>query len=282
MMADLRTRSRGQRVRLLAGWLGLRAALLLVTVLFGLPFLWTVTSALDNGSARALPWPREATLDHFRALFDDYDIGTGLRNSLIVAVAAMLLVTICASLAGYGLSRMRSRGKTGLIYSVLLLQTIPLAVTMVPIYDLASRAQLQDTYLGLILAHSAVSLPFLIWMMKGFTDAVPMTMEEEAWVDGATELRAWFDVVLPATLPGLAVVAGFAFVNAWSEVLMVVLLVNDAQMETLPFKFYSVARSDDVHLTAALGVLYVLPVVALFLALRRMMVKGIVESAQGM
>jgi ABC-type glycerol-3-phosphate transport system permease component len=274
---------RRRQVRSLAGWILLRAALLLVTVAFGLPFLWTVASALDASDASGLPWPRDVTLSHFQALFDDLDVATGLRNSLIVSLSTMVLATITAALAGYGLSRLESRRKTWLIYGVLLLQTIPLAVTMVPIYDLSVRLDLQNSYRGLILTHSAIALPFLVWLMKGFTDAVPRTMEEEAWVDGASELRAWFDVVVPATLPGLAIVAGFSFITAWSEVLMVVLLVTDSKLETLPFKFYDVASgSIEVHQTAALGVLYVLPALILFLALRRLFVRGIFESAQGL
>ena len=101
---------------------------------------------------------------------------------------------------------------------MLLLQTIPLAVTMVPIYDLAMRLRLQDGYPGLILTYAAVPLPLLVWLMKGFTDAVPRDIDEAARLDGASALRAWFDVILPATVPGLAVVAGLAFASAWSEV----------------------------------------------------------------
>ena len=266
-----------------AGWLLLRLALLVVIAVFGLPFLWTVASALGTGRATGLPWPREATLANFRALFDQYDVGTALRNSLIVSVVTMLLATTTAALAGYGLSRLRYRRKIWLVYAVLLLQSIPLAATMVPVYDLAVRLGLQNSYQGLVLTHAAIALPLLVWLMKGFTDAVPRAMEEEAWVDGASELRAWFDVVLPATLPGIAVTAGFAFAGAWSEVLMAVLLVTDPGMGTLPFRFFDLAdRGGDAHIIAALGVLYVFPVLLLFLALRRLMIKGLVESTQGM
>ncbi len=265
------------------GWISLRLALLLVIAVFGVPFLWTITNAFDRESVRAVPWPRDLTLDHFRALFDDRNTASALRRSLIVATSAMLLATVSASLAGFALSRMTFRRKTWLAYAVLLLQTIPLAVTMVPIYDLAVRLRLQDTWRGLILTHAAVSLPMLIWLMKGFIDTVPRALEDAAMVDGASELRAWLGVVLPAAAPGIAVVAGFAFAAAWSEVIMVVLLVTTVDMETLPFQFYYTAESGaDVHTTAALGVLYVLPVLGLFLGLRRLMVSGMVSSIQNL
>ena len=268
-----------RRPRSITGWLALRGALLLVVVTFGLPFLWTIASALDSAPARALPWPRHTTLAQFRALFDDFDAGTGLRNSLIVSLSAMVLATVSASLAGYGLSRLRARRKSWLIAGVLLMQTIPLAVTMVPLYDLAIRLHLQDGYPGLILTHATISLPLLVWLMKGFTDTVPRDIEDAARLDGASAFRGWFDIILPATVPGLAVVAGFAFASAWSEVLMVVLLVNDPSRATLPFLFYQVASDGrDANLIAALGVLYILPVVVVFLVLRRLMVRSLQHS----
>lgn len=265
------------------GWISLRLALLLVIAVFGLPFVWTVVNAFDQEAARAVPWPRDVTLDHFRALFDDRNTGPALARSFVVATAAMLVATISAALAGFAISRMSFRRKTWLAYAVLLLQTIPLAVTMVPIYDLAVRLDLQDTWRGLILTHSAVTLPMLVWLMKGFIDTVPRSLEDAAMVDGASEMRAWLGVVLPAAAPGIAVVAGFAFAAAWSEVIMVVLLVTTVDMETLPFQFYYAADSGaDMHTTAALGVLYVLPVLVLFLALRRLMVGGMVSSIQNL
>jgi ABC-type glycerol-3-phosphate transport system permease component len=264
-------------------WVALRGALVLVIITFGLPFLWTVVTALDDAAQRLVPWPRDFTLKHFQVLFAEREVGPALRRSMIVALATMVLATASAALAGYGLSRMRFRHKTWLAYAVLLLQTVPLAVTMVPIYDLAVRLGLQDTWRGLILSHAAVTLPMLVWLMKGFIDTVPHALEDAAMVDGASELRAWLGVVLPAAAPGIAVVAGFAFAAAWSEVIMVVLLVTTVEKETLPFQFYYAADGGaDIHTTAALGVLYVLPVLALFLALRRLMVGGMVSSIQNL
>ncbi|MEA2597843.1 MAG: multiple sugar transport system permease protein [Thermomicrobiales bacterium] len=266
-----------------AEWLAVHTALLLVIVAFGAPFLWIVAAALNRAEVTSWPWPNHPTLANFRVLFDERDAGLALRNSLIVSGSTMVLATVSASLAGYGLSRMTFHRKAVLAYAILLLQSIPLAVTMVPIYDLATRLELQDTYRGLILTHTAISLPLLVWLMKGFCDAVPRDTEEAAWLDGASAFRGWRDVVLPQTYAGIAVVAGFAFANAWAEVLMVVILVKDVAKETLPFQFFYAADGGrETQTTAALGVLYVLPVLLLFLALRRLMVRGLVESTQGL
>lgn len=265
----------GRRLR----WLCVQLALVVVIVVFGAPFAWTVAAAFDEASTRSWPWPTSFTLDHFRFLFEERDAGLALRNSLVVATSTTAIATLAAMLASYGISRMAFRRKTGLGYAILLLQSIPFAVTMVPIYDLAVRLDLQNSYRGLILTHVGVVLPLLVWLMKTFVDTVPRTMEEEAWLDGATALRAWWDIVVPATLPGIAVVAGFAFVNAWAEVLMVVLLVNDHQHATLPFLFYQAADAGRaIGQTSALGVLYVAPALVVFLVLRRLMVGGLSEA----
>lgn len=266
-----------------AEWIGIHGGLIIVIVVFGAPFLWVAAAALDTSAVTSWPWPNEPSLDNFRALFDERNAGRALRNSLIVAGLTMLLATFSAVLAGYGLSRLTNRGTSWVAYAVLLLQSIPLAVTMVPIYDLATRLKLQDTYRGLILVETAVALPLLVWLMKGFCDAVPRDTEEAAWLDGASTFRALRDVVLPQTYAGIAVVAGFAFASAWAEVLMVVVLVTDIAKETLPFQFfYAADAGGETGLTAALGMLYVLPVLILFLALRRLMIRGLVEGSHGM
>lgn len=260
------------------------AALLLVVVAFGGPFLWILASAFDRDPGANLPWPRDPSLTNFRSLFDRLDAGLALRNSLIVSTATMLLATVAVGLAAYALSRLDFRAKTSLTYGLLLLQSLPLAVTMVPIYDLTRRLELYDTYLGLVVTHSAISLPFLLWLMKGFFDAVPRSVEEAAWVDGGSPLRAWKDIVLPLARPGLAIVAGLSFMTAWAEVLMVAILVRTEEKTTIALRFFSAAdRANlDVQVTAALAILYILPVLVLFLALRRVLVRGVLAGAQGL
>jgi multiple sugar transport system permease protein len=257
----------------------IRISLLLVVVVFAAPFLLLVARSLDAARNTAWPWPAEPTLEHFRALVDRRGFDTALKNSVIVSVCTMLLAVPAASLAGYGLSRLRCRRKSWIAYGILLLTAIPLSATMVPIYDLTRRLHLENTYTGLVLTHLAISLPLLVWLMKGFHDAIPVSQEEAAWTDGASVFRAWRTIVFPQTLSGIAVIAGFALANAWAEVLMVVIVINDASRETLPFQFfYAADRGGGDQVTAALGVLYVVPVLLVFLALRRLMIRGLVDA----
>jgi multiple sugar transport system permease protein len=275
---------RGSKVE----WILIHIAFVAIVVFFGAPFLWMVLAAFDGNAKAYIRWPQDPTLDNFKTIFQELDFGRSLANSLIVATSTMILATITVSLAGYSLSRLQFRGKGVLVYMVLVLQTMPLAATMVPIYGLARDLHLRNSYQGLILIHTAIELPFLIWLMKGFFDAIPRYLEEAAWIDGRSKLRAWFEVLLPMAKPGIGVVAGFAFLSAWSEVLMVLILVDNSKYGTVPLAFYQTQRTGgsygDVRyeLVAAMGILYVLPVLILFFATRKMMVRGLMGTTRGL
>jgi multiple sugar transport system permease protein len=281
------------RVRPLEGgsrleWVLMHAVFVVVTLFFLAPFIWLFTAAFDAQAQAYIRWPSVPTLDNFVQIFSRYAFATALTNSVFVAVSTMLLTVLVVSLAGYSLSRIDLRQKAWITYAVLLLQTMPLSATMVPIYGLARELGLRNSYLGLILVHSAIELPFLIWLMKGFFDSVPRHLEEAAWLDGRGKLRALFEIVLPVARPGIAVAAGLSFLSAWAEVLMVLILVDQQSMKTIPLAFYETFRSAGGYtevqygLVAAMGVLYVLPVMAVFFATRRLMVRGLMSSTRGL
>jgi multiple sugar transport system permease protein len=259
------------------------AALLLVILIFGAPFVWVGVLAFDREVGATWPWPNDPTLDNFRTLFDDeWNIGQALENSLLVVSVTTVLAALLSALAGFGLSRLAWRWTTVAAFGLLLLYTFPLSATMVPVNDLARRMHIDNTYQGLILAQTAVVLPFLIYLMKGYFDAIPRHIQEAAEVDGASRLQAWRQVLLPLVRPGLAVVAGLAFLGAWSEVLLVSAMVLGRPMATVSLRFMTGAQSGkDVTVVAALGVLYMAPVLALFLVLRKAIASGIGSAGSG-
>lgn len=259
------------------------AALLLITVVFGAPLIWIFAAAFDASPARALPWPQDPSLENFRYLFEKRETGHAIRNSLIVSIPSMIFATTLAALAGYGLSRLRYRHKTAVMYGILLLGTMPLAVTMVAIYDIAANVGLIDTFAGLIIACTAIALPFLTWLMKGFYDAIPTYLDEAALMDGRSRLRAWWDILLPLARPGLAITAGLAFAAAWAEVLLVTILITRFDLATLPFSFfYAASDRNQAQSTAALGVLFIVPILVVFLLLKRYMGRGLIDSTRGL
>ena len=266
----------------------MHAAFLAIAVFFLAPFVWLFTAAFDAHAQAYIRWPEQLTLDNFVQIFDRYAFATALQNSVFVAVSTMLLTVFVVSLAGYSLSRIELRQKAWITYAVLLLQTMPLSATMVPIYGLARELGLRNSYLGLILIHSAIELPFLVWLMKGFFDSVPRHLEEAAWLDGRTKFRALFEIVLPVARPGIAVAAGLSFLSAWAEVLMVLILVDQQGMKTIPLAFYATFRTQGGYtevqhgLVAAMGVLYLIPVMMIFFATRRLMVRGLISTSRGL
>ena len=282
--AARKRRERGTRFE----WIVVHILYVIVFVFFFAPFLWLLTAAFDGDAVAYIRWPAQPTVGNFRFVFENFHIGRALANSLFISTATMMLSVVLVSLAAYSLSRLEFGLKSALTYGVLVLQTMPLSATMVPIYGLARDLNLRNSYLGLILVHSAIEMPFLIWLMKGFFDATPRYLEEAAWLDGRSKLRAWWEVVLPVARPGIIVIAGFAFLNAWSEVLMVIILVDDPSKSTIPLAFYQTFRSAGGYtevnygLVAAVGVTYVLPVIALFFSLRKMMVRGLMGTSRGL
>jgi multiple sugar transport system permease protein len=253
-------------------------ALVGVAIFFGAPVVWVLMQAFDAGESGALLKPAELTLRHFREVLDQEQTRTALTNSVIVAGSCTVAGTLLAALAGFALSRLRVRRKNELVYGVLLLYAIPLTVTMVAIYELAIRLDFANTFRGLIVAQTAIMLPFLSWLMKGFYDRVPESLDEAAWLDGRSSLRAWWEILTPVALPGIAITAGLAFVTAWSEVLLPIVLISDPALTTLArLVFDSAETSTSYATTAALGAIYFAPVLLVFLLLRGLMLRSIRE-----
>jgi multiple sugar transport system permease protein len=259
-----------------------------ICAFFLVPFLWLLSAAFDAKANAYVAIPAQPTIQNFVRIFTDYDFGRVLLNSVFVAVATMILVVFTVALAGYSLSRIKLRRKDWITYAVLLLQTLPISATMVPIYGLARQLGLRNSYVGLILIHAAIELPFLIWLMKGFFDSIPRHLEEAAWLDGRSRLRALIEIVLPLARPGLGIAAGLAFLSAWSEVLMVVILIDQDDLKTVPLAFYQAMRTQGGYtevqygVIAAMAVIYLLPVMLVFFTARSFMVAGLMNSTRGL
>lgn len=260
---------------------------IVIAVFFLAPFVWMFIAAFEPHAEPFINWPKVVTFSNFTYIFRELDFAQNLWNSIFVSVTSMIVTTFTVALAGYSLSRIEFKRKTWASYSILLLQTMPLSATMVPIYSLARQLGLRNSYFGLILVSVALDLPFLMWLMKGFFDAVPRSLEEAAWIDGRSKLRAWFEIVLPSARPGLAVVAGLSFLAAWSEVMLVLILIDSPSKTTVPLAFYKTMMNRGGYtevryeLIAAMGVLYVIPVLVIFFATRKVMASGLASSTKG-
>jgi ABC-type maltose transport system permease subunit len=223
-----------------------------------------------------------AVIDACVRLFTEHNFGRVLANSLFVAIATMILVVFAVSLAGYSLSRLDLRRKDWITYAVLLLQTMPISATMVPIYGLARQLGLRNSYLGLILIHAAIELPFLIWLMKGFFDTIPNELDESARVDGATPGQVFWGVILPLATPVLAVIALISYIGALNEFIIASTVLQTTDKYTLIVglqQFISGQYAREWGPFAAGVLLTAIAPTALFFALQRFIVEGLTGGA---
>jgi multiple sugar transport system permease protein len=258
--------------RTVVGRLGLVAFLAVVTAFWTLPLLWLVTAPFDAHPGLRVSWP-DWTLSNFQRLAENPYAFSSLRNSVILAVGAMLGVTAFAALAAYSLSRVRIPGRNALLYGLLLLSSIVTGTAaMVPIFQLMFQLGLIDDRSGVILVLTGGLLPAAIFILKDFMDSTPKSYEESARVFGASPTQVLRHVVLPIVRPGLATIAVWTLVNVWSDFLTAYILLRDPNKTpagVLMYTFYSEGGQANLPLISAFSLVYALPVVALYLFVNR-------------
>jgi ABC-type glycerol-3-phosphate transport system permease component len=212
---------------------------LFLTFLFLLlPIVWLVFSSFrSNDSIQAgqlWPAPGDFTLANYAEVFHINGLVGFLVNSIVIATATTLLVVFLGSLAAYGLSRFALRGKELFMTAALLPQFFPYVLVLIPFYVLMSNLGLVDTHFGLILTHTSITLPFGLWMLTGYFNAIPRELDQAASIDGCSRLGVLFRIIYPIAVPGLVVAGFFAFVVSWGDYLFVSILSQSQGTQTLP------------------------------------------------
>jgi len=248
------------------------AVLLLIGACFVLPLLWLVLGSLDPAAGHGTKLPQQPALDNFAAVLTPELLFRPLVNSVLLSVGTGAVTLAAAVLAAYPLSRYRSRFNTPFLYGILFGTCLPVTAIMVPVYGLFVQLQLLDSLPATVLFLSATSLPMAIWMTRNFMDAVPLAVEEAAWVDGASRLAALRSIVLPLMGPGLGVVFIFVFIQAWGNFFVpFVLLLSEANQPAAVsiFSFFGQNGAVAYGQLAAFSILYSLPVLALYVIVAR-------------
>lgn len=255
------------------------------------PVLWVVKTATDAGgrigATGAIPWPREPSLVHLERVIFARDFGgrlvffEQLGNSIVVSLAATVVGLSFALTCAYAFSRFVFVGRAAGLRAMLVSQMFPAVVTAVPLLFLLDVLGLFGTTAGLVLVYATSSVPFSIWMLKGYFDALPKDLDEAALLDGASPWFAFRHVLLPLVRPGLAVTALFSFMTAWNEFVLAALFLDDVSRYTLPVTLQqSVGGFDpDWGAFAAGSLLVSLPVIAMFFVVQRQLVRGLASGA---
>jgi multiple sugar transport system permease protein len=264
---------------------GVAAALVIFVVWTLAPITWAVISSLLP--LRALTStppdlsPGNFTLDNYIAVLSaDRDLVGGLRNSAIVASSTAVLALLIGSMAAYALARLRIPGSSKILMLILVTQMFPAMVIIIPLFIALSRIGLTDTQLGLVIVYLSFVLPIVIWVLKGFFEAVPRELERAAAVDGASTMQTYRLVILPISLPPLFAVGVFAFIEAWNEFFFAVILTQSSS-KTAPVvvaEFSGQYVSMFGQMVAA-AVIASIPVVLLAIVFRRYILEGFVEGA---
>lgn len=242
-------------------------ALLVVSTAFLVPLAWLLVSAVHPSPGVSLSIPSSVTMEHFSEVADWDLTFRPLLNSMILSLGTALLTVAAGALAAYPLSRYKSRFKRSLMYTILFGTCLPITAMMVPVYSLFVRMDLLDSHGAIILFMAATSLPMAVWMLKNFMDAVPVSLEEAAWVDGSSAMGTLWRIVLPLMRPGLVVVFIFVFTMTWGNFFVPFVLIFDSAKQPAAvaiFNFFGAYGTVAYGKLAAFSLMYAAPVLALY------------------
>jgi multiple sugar transport system permease protein len=247
------------------------------------PVYWMLTISLKTEVDQFASPPKwfafTPTLAHYYDAFSTRSFGKYLITSAIVATLSTACAMVLGTLAAYGLSRFRLRGQLDRSLSLWILSTrmFPPIVTAVPLFLMMRDLRLINTITSLVIVYTALNLPFVVWMMRGFFKELPRELEEAAMVDGDTRLGALVRVILPLVTPGLAATAVFCLIVSWNEFLLALVLTQTDAAMTLPVGIAGRVTQYEIEwgVMSAAGVVAMVPILAFALAVQRYLVRGL-------
>jgi multiple sugar transport system permease protein len=261
---------------------------LVLVGLFLFPLLWTLLRSLQGPGADAVR-PTLGALSHLTLASYTRLLSTGsglwhyVANSAIVAVMTALLTAVVSTIAGYGFSRTRFRGRGALFIVILMPVMIPFQGILTPLFTVLTWLHLSNTLPGLIVIYSTFQLPFSVFIMRNSFSQVPLEIEEAALVDGASTAQSLTRVMLPLVKPGVVTVALYGFLFGWNEFLAALILNTSDSRFTLPVALNNlqsgVYGSVDLGLLDAGAIVAAVPCLAIFVLLQRYYVQGLAAGA---
>ena len=254
------------------------------TIVWLFPYLYLISSSFKPGSeVVSIPakfFPKVLSVENFTGLFERLPVLKYIGNSLITSLCSTAIAVVLGALAAYAIQRSGLKLAILLTVLVLCLKMIPTSSIAVPIYELITGLGLYDTRIGLIVVYAAINMPFVMWTMLGFYEGIPSTLDEAAYVDGATSFRTFISIILPICKPGIATASIFTLFLAWNDFLMSLLLTStNAKTFTVGLSEFLSAYSMDLGPMCAGALIFSLPVVVLSLFAQRYIVQGMTAGA---
>ena len=220
------------------------------------------------------------TLANYRRLFAS-GFGIHIVNSLVISVAAVLISTFVSVIAAYVFSRRRFPGKAAVFGGVMLGQTFPWIILVTPVFILFARLGLLNTYVGIVVCYVAVTIPFSVYLLVGYLESVPRSLDEMAIIDGCPAFMVIWRIVFPIMLPGVIATATYAFLLCWSEYLFALAFLTRTEMKTMPLALYAFfgEHTTEWGQVMAAAALTTLPPLLLFLPLQTKLSAGLAAGA---
>jgi len=224
--------------------------------------------------------PQSPTIDYYYDLLTMRHFAELIRNSVIVSLGNASLSTLIGTLLGYSISKLvlSKQRKELLTILVAVFKSFPVLILIIPYYMFLSSLNLIDTWVGLIIPYLTFGVPFATWTMKGFFDEFPQSMEESPLIDGCSRIGGFFRITLMILLPSIFVVFIFTFLYSWNEFLYALILTSTYNSQTVTIGVFATVSKWEIAWPkiAAAGVMSALPVLALFMVVRRYIIRGIV------
>ncbi len=278
-------RARHINYRLISSRLFSYVILSITALMFVYPLIWLLSSSLKPPIEiyqRPLNLiPTEVRFDAYEEIFRATPLLAYFANSVVYSVGGTLLSLTFGLLAAFGLSRHEFRGKNALMIGILALQLIPPLISVIPTYLLMQTLGLYNTRVGIIALYGALSIPWAIWVLKGYMDTLPRELDESAAIDGASRLTTVLRILLPVMLPGLAASFIIVFIGRWGEFALASVLLRGQDLYPLTVGTYNLLGPDeqDFRLLAAAALINIVPVLVVFTILQRFLISGLAAGA---
>ncbi len=287
-VAAVRRRTVSPRRRATEAVLAVLAVVVFVCSVF--PVYWMLQSSfLPTNKIRATEptfFPgADFTLRNYETVIfaeDRAQFMPALQNSLVVTFLTLVIAVVVAFLASVALARFRFRGRRSFLVAVLVVQMIPGEAMLLTYFRMIDGWQLLNTIAGLTVLYVAAVLPFTIWTLRGFVASVPAELEEAAMIDGCSRSRAFWKVTFPLLAPGLVATGVFAFIQAWNEFVLALVIMSRPESMTLPVwlrTFQQATKATDYGALMAGSILVAIPVIVFFLVVQGRMTGGLVAGA---
>ena len=256
--------------------------LFLIFLLF--PFYWTFITSLklpdELHSVKVIYWPAHPSFQAYAHLFGQYNFLHPMKNSFIVAAVTTLVSLAVSTLAAYAFSRFRFVGRRPLMILFLTNNMFPTVLLLIPLFTIMRQLKLLYTPASLVLSYTTFTIPFSVWLLNGYLNDLPLSMEEAAMIDGADRAQAFIKIVLPVLLPCLLATGVYIFMQSWNEYTFAVLFTNE-NSRTIPVSLKMLVGQLGVQwdLITAGGIITVIPVCVMFFFAQKRLVAGLTAGA---